>query len=273
MLSVVITTMNEEANIALAVRGALLLSDDVLVMDSGSTDKTRQIALDLGARVMTRAFDDMARQRNAALDDGELRYPHALVLDADELVTPAFANALLALLEAHPELDGVRICRKFHFWGRWVPSASSFPRYIDRVVRLKTTRFRKDGHGEVFDGGAHFVNLEAPLHDEDHKGIGAWIARHNRYAELEAKRDRELRRGKAAWTSPPWIRAVLRDVPGFPVAMGAYYLLARGGLWEGREGRTYGVMKAVYEYLIQLHARDLERRAGSSAAKLAEPQR
>ncbi len=259
-LSIVITTLDEEANITACVEGARLLSDDVLVVDSGSRDRTVPLAEAAGARCLVRPFDDMASQRNAALRDGGLTGEHALVLDADEVVTPPFADALRKLLEARPELDGVRICRRFHFWGRWVPSASSFPRYIDRVVRVGAVWFTKDGHGEVFQGGATFARLDEPLHDEDKKGIGAWIGRHNRYAELEARRDRQLRAGPAQPTSPPWLRAMLREVPGFPVAMGAYYLLARGGLFEGREGRTYGTMKAVYEYLIQLHARDLAQR-------------
>ncbi len=261
-LSIVITTLDEEANIGPCVEGARLLTDDIVVVDSGSRDRTVALAEAAGARILVRPFDDMASQRNAALREGALRGTHALVLDADEVVTPPFAAALRTLLETQPELDGVRICRRFHFWGRWVPSASSFPRYIDRVVRVGTVVFAKDGHGEVFAGGEHFARLDEPLHDEDKKGIGAWIARHNRYAEMEARRDRALLAGPPAPTSPAWLRARLRQVPGFPVAMGAYYLGLRGGLFEGREGRTYGAMKAVYEYLIQLHARDQARRDG-----------
>lgn len=259
-LSIVITTFDEEANISACVQGARLLTDDILVIDSGSRDRTVELAKAAGARVFVRKFDDMASQRNAAIREGDLKGTHALILDADEVVMPPFANALAALLEKRPEIDGVQICRRFHFWGRWVPSASRFPAYIDRVVRIGSVWFKKDGHGEVFDGGTTYVRLDEPLHDEDKKGIGSWLTRHNRYAELEARRDQVLRDGPMQPTNLHWIRAQLRQVPGFPVAMGAYYLVGRGGLLEGSEGRTYCAMKAVYEYFVQLHARDMQRR-------------
>lgn len=263
-LSVVITALDEEVNITACVQGARLLTDDVLLVDSGSRDRTVALAQAAGARVFVRPFDDMASQRNAAIREGNLTGTYALILDADEVVTAPFANALAALLERRPDIDGVQICRRFHFWGRWVRSASAFPRYIDRVVRVGSVWFKKDGHGEAFDGATTVVRLDEPLHDEDKKGVGAWLLRHNRYAEMEARRDAKLREGPMQPMNVAWIRAQLRQVPGFPVAMGAYYLMGRGGLFEGPEGRTYSVMKAVYEYFIQLHARDMKRRGTSS---------
>ncbi len=260
-ISVVILTLDEEVNIVRAVRSARLLSDDVLVIDSGSTDRTVELARENGAVVICHPFESFAGQRNAALDSGRLGGRFALFLDADEAVTPEFARALEGLLAADPEIDAVQICRKLHFWGRWVPAASSYPCYIDRVARAGAVRFRQTGHGEAFDGARHVARLEEPLHDEDAKGVGAWIERHNRYAEQEARAALlELAAGERKLPAWKRLRARLRTVPGWPVAALFYYWIVRGGLLEGRAGRTYSVMKAMYEYFVQLHLRDLRRR-------------
>jgi glycosyltransferase involved in cell wall biosynthesis len=260
-LSVVITTYNEEPNIAGAVESARLLSDDVLVIDSGSTDDTVETARRLGARILERPFDDMARQRNAALADGGLTGDWVMFLDADEAVTEPFATALKKLLDGDPSIDGVNICRKFHFWGVWVPAASAYPCYIARVVRRGTVTFRKEGHGEVFVGGSRFVDLDEPLHDEDHKPLGFWIERHNRYARMEAAADLATLAGEdEGATGMRRARAQMRRVPGWPLLALLYYLILRRGILEGRTGWTYCTMKAMYEYFVQLHMRDLRRR-------------
>jgi hypothetical protein len=259
-ISVVITTLNEEPNIARAIESARRLSDDILVVDSGSVDRTPEIASRHGARVMTRPFDDMARQRNAALEGGQLRGGYALFMDADEMLTEAFARALERALEADPGIDGVRICRRFHLWGVWVPAASSFPHFIARVARVGKVTFRKEGHGEVFVGAAKVVDLEEPLHDEDLKGMRAWIERHAFYAEMEAREDLRILAGESAAPRLRRMRARLRRWPGWPVVPLLYYLVARRGLLEGRTGWTYCAMKAMYEYFIQLHVRELKRR-------------
>ena len=265
-ISVVILTLDEEVNLVRAVRSAKLLSDDVLVVDSGSTDRTVELAREHGAEVMTRPFDSFAGQRNAALDSGRLKGRFALFLDADEAVTPEFAEGLERLLAADSEIDAVQICRKFHFWGRWVRAASSYPCFIDRIVLIGSVRFRQVGHGEAFVGAKHVARLDVPLHDEDLKGVGAWIDRHNRYAEQEA---RVVLRQLAGGSDdlPTWkrLRVRLRTAPGWPIVALFYFLVLRGGLFEGRAGRTYCVMKAMYEYFVQLHIRDLRRPKGEEA--------
>ncbi len=258
-ISVVILTLDEEVNVVRAVRSARLLSRDVLVIDSGSTDRTVELARENGAAVMSRPFEGFARQRNAALDSGRLGGRFALFLDADEAVTPEFAAGLERLLAADPEIDAVRICRKLHFQGRWVKAASSYPCFIDRVVRLGAVRFRQIGHGEAFAGASHVARLEEPLHDEDLKGVGAWIERHNRYAEQEARAMLDPAGGEEDLPAQKRWRTRLRAVPGWPLAALGYYLIVRGGLFEGRAGRTYCAMKAMYEYFVQLHLRDLRR--------------
>ena len=86
-VSTLILTLNEEANIA-ACLDSLAWCDDIVVLDSGSTDRTVEIATARGARVLHRAFDDYARQRNFGLRDVPYRHPWLLMLDADEELMP-----------------------------------------------------------------------------------------------------------------------------------------------------------------------------------------
>lgn len=258
-LSVVITTLNEEANICHAVSAARGISDDVWVIDSGSNDSTIPLAMACGAQVITRKFDDMATQRNAALSDPRVLGDYVLFLDADEVVTPTFGVALTQLLQRKlgPRIDGVRICRQFHFWGKWIRSASGYPRFVDRVVRRGVVTFCKEAHGEVFVGGSNFESLPVPLRDEDRKPVFAWFERHNAYAAAEAKSILEGRARKE------W-RLQIRDVARrrtivWPLASLAYYLVARGGMFEGPAGWTYCSMKSVYEFMVCVHLRDGQR--------------
>lgn len=260
-LSAVILAFDEEINIERAVKSALRAARDVVVVDSGSRDRTVELARKAGARVLHNEWRGTAAQRNWALDHAGLSGDWVLFLDADEVVTPEFAEALSALLRDRPELDGVALCRRFHWWGRWVPSASAYPCFIDRVARVGMVRFRVLGHGEVFEGGECFERLSEPLHDEDLKPIGAWFERHNRYARQEAQAVLEgASSADGRVDSARRIRARLRRMPGWPVLAFVYYLTWRRGLFQGREGRTYCAMKALYEYMVQLHLRDVESR-------------
>ena len=93
MISIVILTHNEAINIERCL-ASVAWSDDVLLIDSGSTDGTPKLAEQLGARVMHRPFDNFADQRNFALEKGQLKHELVLHLDADEVVSPELKNEM-----------------------------------------------------------------------------------------------------------------------------------------------------------------------------------
>jgi glycosyltransferase involved in cell wall biosynthesis len=95
-VSVVLLTYNEEANLPRCLE-ALNWCDDIVAIDSGSTDRSIEILGSFGTRVLYRSFDDFATQRNFGLDNGAFRHEWVLHLDADEVVTPEFIAALDAL--------------------------------------------------------------------------------------------------------------------------------------------------------------------------------
>src|SRR5690348_15599216 len=144
MISVVILTMNEAANLPRCMDG-VSFSDDVLVLDSGSSDDTCAIAQARGARVMSRPFDSFALQRNFAMDSGGLRHDWVLHVDADEVVRPELRDELLRIVTANAQLPAFRIPSRTILMDRWLRHAGMYPAYQVRFGRRDRLRFIDHG--------------------------------------------------------------------------------------------------------------------------------
>src|SRR5688500_3265332 len=133
MISILILTFNEERNLPRCLEG-VRWSDDILVVDSFSTDRTVEIAKDAGARVFQRKFDDFAGQRNFGLREGGLKHQWILHLDADELVTDALRDEVLAVT-GNTDKDAFHVPSKMMLQGRWLKYAGLYPSYQVRLGR------------------------------------------------------------------------------------------------------------------------------------------
>ena len=119
-VSVIIFTLNEEIHLPHCL-DSLDWCDDVVVLDSFSTDRTVEISRARGARVFERKFDGFGTQRNWALEHTGLKHPWILILDADERVPPEMAREFSERLPGVPvEVAAFRVARRFYFWGRWL---------------------------------------------------------------------------------------------------------------------------------------------------------
>lgn len=262
-VSVLLLTHNEQVNIGRCL-DALSWCDDICVIDSGSTDSTIAIARARGARVLHRPFDDFARQRNFGLEDGELRHEWVLHLDADEVVTPEFKAALDALTPL-PDLDGYRVPSKLMLFGRWLRHAGMYPTYQVRLGHRDRLRFKQVGHGQRETSPPERIGLfsEPYLHHSFSHGMRAWLVKHVRYAQDEARLIAEIRAGqheepatarsdgtqrrRAAKNAAARMPAALR-----PLARFFYVYLFRRGFLDGSSGLAYAVMMAVYEGMIAI---------------------
>lgn len=277
MISVVILTLDEAANLPRCL-ASVAWSDDILVVDSGSTDGTQDIARAAGARVLLRAFDSFAGQRNFAMEGGELRHVWTLHLDADEVVTPALRAEIEALVRegqaAHPVY---RVAARILFMGRWLRHAGMYPAYQVRFGRTAQLRFVDYGHGqrEVQPPG-QVGTLANPLdHFNFSKGVNDWLQRHLRYARAEAI---ELRRARAdgvilagLWSGDATARrrALKRlsyRVPCRGLLAFCYVYLLRGGFLDGAAGLAYARMYAMYHAFIALNVGELDAEETSEAA-------
>jgi glycosyltransferase involved in cell wall biosynthesis len=275
-VSCLVFTLNEEINLPSCLE-SLAWCDDVVVVDSFSTDGTEAIARAAGARFVQHPFTGFGDQRNWCLDNVPLRHPWALVLDADERVPPDLAAELAAELVDVPEgVAAFRLRRRFHLWGRWL-RFSSLSAWVVRLVRVGRVRYVNRGHAEtqVVDGLT--AALRQALIDENHKGVEDWWARQNRYSTQEALY--ELTRPPATLAHllardplarREALKALLRRLPGRPLWFFLFCYVIRLGFLDGLDGLRFCAMKAAYQGMIV--SKKLEvRRKEARAARRDEP--
>lgn len=260
-VSVLVLTYNEERNIGACLE-SLAGVEDIVVVDSGSTDSTCALAKEHGARVLIRPFDNFANQRNFGVEHGELRHEWVLHLDADEVVTPKFLAALKSLV---PEegIEGYRVPSKTILNGRWLKHSGMYPSYQVRLGHRDRMRFKQVGHGQREDLTPDQVsNFPEPyLHYNFSHGITHWLRKHAGYAEAEAvqffqDRQGDLRLGDFfSVDRTERRRASKRLFNQLPVVFRTplrflhAYVLRRGFL-EGRAGLQYAIMLSCYEAMI-----------------------
>jgi len=274
MISVLILTLNEEINIGDCL-DSVAWADDVLVLDSGSDDRTVETAETKGARVMCRPFDDFASQRNYGLQEGNLRHDWVLHLDADERVSPELRRELQREARRHAH-DAFRVPSKLMFQGRWLKHAGMYPTYQVRFGRRDALRFTQVGHGQRGNLSAEQVGtLDEPLlHYAFSKGVADWVDRHNRYSTDEAKHASESKADSVDWSAlvsgdPQARRRALKDLsyrlPFRPLLRFLYVYVWELGVLDGRPGFDYAVLLSFYEYLIGLKRREQARTEDADA--------
>jgi glycosyltransferase involved in cell wall biosynthesis len=274
MISILILTRNEEQDLP-ACLASVAFSDDVHVFDSDSTDRTQEIAHARGAKVTTRAFDNYAAQRNAAMQL-PFTHPWVLVLDADERPTPTLIDEIARTLSSVPETTAAfRIRRRDFLWGTWLQHAQLSPFYV-RLIRVGHVHYTRDVN-EVAEIAGDIAELTQPFdHMPFSKGISHWVAKHNHYstreAELLASRkfvsDASLRQalfGTDFHSRRIAQKAIFYKLPGRPVIKWLYMMFFRGAVLDGHAGIMYATLQAIYEYLIEIKSREiLRKRAGKT---------
>jgi len=265
-VSVMIFTLNEEIHLPSCL-AALAWCDDVIVVDSFSTDRTEAICREGGARFFQRTFDGFGVQRNWALDHTEPRHPWILILDADERVPPELAAELAdKALHAPATAGAYRVRRRFYMWGRWLKYSSLYPTWVVRFVRLGRIRYVNRGHAETQEVDGEILDLENDLIDENLKGLDEWFERQNRYATKDA--EYELARAAvpldlAGLASRDGLRrrASLKQLatrmPFRPTLYFLYSYVLRRGFLDGRDGLVFCRMKAVYQRMIEVKRHNL----------------
>lgn len=270
-VSVLVLTYNEAVNIADCLK-SVSWCDDVVVLDSFSTDQTVALARDLGARVVQRAFDDYASQRNFGLSQISYRHSWALMLDADERLPVDLRDEVLqAIADAPPEVCLFRMRRRDHLYGRWIPRSSGYPTWFGRLARLGRVRAERPYNEEIkTEGGVKALRGHLD-HYPFNKGFHEWILKHDRYSTMEASL---LRFGAAQpwrWSDllsgdPARRRSVhkrlLYSMPLRPAVVFVALYFIRGGFMEGRAGLTFALLRVWYEFMIDCKLREMRRRAG-----------
>jgi glycosyltransferase involved in cell wall biosynthesis len=269
-VTVVVLTCDEEPNIRRCL-GSLSWAEQVVVLDSGSSDRTVPIARSLGADVIEQPWLGYSAQREYALRLPSARHNWIYFADADEWVSPQLAEEIATQLGS-PSCAAFAQRFRFVFQGTWIRHCGWYRgswnvRLIDR--RSATYNGNLVGERALVDGPVH--RLVNDIVNEDCKGLAAWLHKHVRYAELEAQRRGErvpipqrlrLLRDRPENDSRPAARAWLKDVifpsiPAKPVALFFYMYLARLGMLDGPAGLRFCFYRAWYEVSIDAAQADL----------------
>lgn len=270
MISVLILTKNEEVNLP-ACLASFTGAEDIIVLDSGSTDATVAIAEAAGARVFHRPFDDWASHQNWAVTNLPFRHPWVYYSDADERMNEElWAELIAAASDSENPCAAYRLRFRNMFLGRWIRRASMYPVWVLRFFRPDRTRWERVVNPvAVVDGQVGYLNGQFDHHSFN-KGFTEWVAKHNGYATGEAMELIRLRSTSPAW-SELWARDHSRRrqalkrlayrMPFRPMAVFFYLYFLRLGILDGRPGLHYCLLRSYYEYLINLKVIEADRRA------------
>jgi len=261
-VSVVILTLNEEQNLPGCLASAAAC-DDVVVLDSGSTDRTCEIARAAGARVFVNPFKNFAQQRNHAHEAIPFRHDWVFHLDADETLSPELIAecATRANAPGAEQLDGFFTAPRMMFRGRWIPHCTDYPAWQARFVHVRRFRFIQAGHGQREAPGLRLATLRHTYaHNLSSQSETEIREKHARYAKAEAAAFVATSRPVARLLKDLLARdALIRrralkelscHLPARGLLRFIYQYLFRGGCLDGIPGLVYCRLLAHYEQCI-----------------------
>ena len=276
-IEVVMIVRDEEVNVPHSIGSVVGWADRVWVVDSGSTDRTCEIARTLGAEVVSREWLGYARQKNWAIDTLAIEAPWILILDADESVTPELREQLLAIAArpvAEVQESAFHINRFFVFLGGVIRHCGYYPSWNVTFFKRGRARYEEREVHEhmVADGPVGFVH--ADLEHNDRRPLEHHIAKHNRYSSMEARaifaeRSSVSQGLPARFLGGPlerrrWIKRYV--YPRLPAKFAFRFLwmyLLKLGFLDGVTGWRFCLFISAYE--LQIEQKLVELRLRSSA--------
>ncbi|MEK6245405.1 MAG: glycosyltransferase family 2 protein [Pseudomonadota bacterium] len=247
-LSVVLITLNAAGQLAECL-ASVAFADEVVVVDSGSTDGTVALAERYGARVVAKEWLGFGRQKQFAVEQAANDW--VLCLDADERVSPELAASLVRELEA-PAAPVYRIARRNRFLGRWLRHGEGYPDWSARLFDRRQARWSDDTVHEKVLYVATPGTLAGDLLHESAEDLGRYLAKQNRYTTLAA--EDLYRRGQRAAATELVLSPLLRFCK--------FYFLHLGFL-DGLPGLVHisiGCMNSFMKYAKLIELRQADRK-------------
>ena len=252
--TVIILSYNSRESLPATISSIVALTDDIQVVDSGSTDDTVEIAAVFGAKVHSHAFQNYGDQRNWAIDNIPAKYAWQLHLDADEQLTPALREEILALSEGVPE-DGFFIRRYLRFMGRTLKHNLA-PTWHMRLFRAARGRCELREYDQHFFCLGRTSELNGSIIDDIRMSLSEWTNRHNRWSDAEV---REMRKTTARGRIAPklsgdviqrkrYFRGLYDRSPLFLRAVGLFFYryIFKFGFLDGKEGLIFCALQTLW---------------------------
>ncbi len=285
-VSVLIPAKNEQANLP-ACLASVERADEVLIVDSQSSDKSVEIAQSYGANVVQFYFNGRwPKKKNWALENLPFRNEWVLIVDCDERITPELWDEIAQAIQ-NPEYNGYYLNRRVFFLGTWIRHGGKYPDWNLRLFKHKKGRYENlntedipnTGDNEVhehviLDGKAGY--LKNDMIHEDFRDLYHWIERHNRYSNWEARVYLNLLTDKdkddsgtiganlfgdavqrKRFLKKVWVRLPFKPFLRFVL----FYIIQRGFL-DGKAGYIYARLLSQYEYQIGVKVYELRKYGG-----------
>ena len=276
-VSVIVPVRNEGHQLARCLE-SVRWADEVLVIDSHSTDDTAAVAERCGARVVQfLPQGSWPKKKNWTLEHVPLRHDWVLLLDADEVLQPSARTEIAHLVAgADPHVRGYWINRRFFFMGRWLKH-SYYPNWNLRLFQHRFGRFERLTSGDTESGDVevheHVVidGVTARMQSElDHYAfptIAEFVEKHNRYSNWEAHVTLEaaVNNGHRPKSTRARLKAWTRFLPFRPLLRFLYLYVWQRGFLDGREGYYFARLHALYEFLSVSKTFELRKRRNGSA--------
>ncbi|MDQ3986886.1 MAG: glycosyltransferase family 2 protein [Actinomycetota bacterium] len=278
-LAVVLLTHDEEANLPSLLSSLDGFTKRLFVMDSGSNDRTVEIAERAGATVWRHPFDDYASQRNRAQEKLPDDVQWVLHLDADERLTPELREEIKRTMDAPPKgVDGFMLRQRTVFMGRWIKHGGHYPAFHLRLFRKGSGRCEERLYDQHFVVEGHIERLKNDYVDVVASDVETWTARHVRWAGLEAEEimnpsvgrtrvrpalfgnpieRRRWLREKVLYRPPLFLRAFLHFL---------YRYFLRLGFLDGKEGLIFHFLQGCwYRFMVDAVVYQRRQAFGNSA--------
>ncbi|KAB2922789.1 MAG: glycosyltransferase family 2 protein [Bacteroidetes bacterium] len=236
MLSVAVITKNEEANIARCLE-SVRWADELVVVDSGSTDRTAELARSFGARVIVREWEGFSKQKEFALRSAS--HGWVLSLDADEEVTPELREELLGIIARPDALNGYEIPRKSFFLGTWMRHGGWYPGYQLRLLRKDRTAMNHRPVHEGFETEGPVGRCRGDINHYTYATLHQYIEKMNDYSSLDVSN--KLRSGKRI----AWYNVLLNPLSAF-----LRQYVSKQGFRDGYHGFLLAWYSALHVQII-----------------------
>ena len=278
-ISVIILTFNEEKHIARCIKSLSTFTDKVFIVDSGSTDKTIEIAKNLGAKVIVNQWVNYATQFNFGIENNPFKTKWLMRMDSDEYVLPELSDEINQKLSSTPdEISGMYIKRRVIFFDKWIKHGAFYPMWLMRIWRNGHGICEEswmDEHIKLFQGSV--IHLEKDLVDHNLNNITWWTQKHNLYSIREVIdilnmkynfRDFVAVKPKLFGTQEErkrYLKVKYASVPLFtrPIFYFIYRYFIRLGFIDGKQGLMWHFLQGFwYRFLIDVKIYEIYQRVG-----------
>lgn len=286
-ISAIVLTSNEEKNLKECLRSISEHVNEIIIVDSFSTDKTLEIARSFTDKIYQNKFINQAKQFIWAIENAEIKNEWILRIDADERWTTEGFRELKQLIEKN-DTDGVYVKMKIFFMGRWIKHGSFYPNYFLRVYKKSKGRMEEswmDEHIKV-EGKTIISNIDVIEANFDRqKNISLWTDKHNKYSTREAieylihKHNlKETSSIANLWGNKTERKRWLKEkfyfkLPLFirPFLYYLYRYFLKGGFLDGKEGFIYHFLQGFwYRFLVDAKVYQIEKLAKTEVKSISD---